>query len=202
MTSVFLITFFVGFGLTVISALMGALHVGGHADVGHGGHMDLGHGAHADVGHGAHVHADAGQGDQAAVSPINFQSLMAFLMGFGGIGYLVTVLGVTLFLVVLLLAIVGGVAASWLIYRFLRLLASGERPMADRSYVGIVGTLNASIRAGGTGEMVYTQNDTRQSLAARSVDGATIAQGEEVVVVRYEKGIAYVQLWHEFMAER
>jgi hypothetical protein len=37
------------------------------------------------------------------------------------------------------------------------------------------------------------QGGARKTLGARSEEGGTHPQGEEVVVVRYEKGIAYVK---------
>jgi hypothetical protein len=53
------------------------------------------------------------------------------------------------------------------------------------------------IRAGGTGEIVYSQEGTRRSAGARSDSGAPIPRGSEVVVTRYDRGIAYVRLWEE-----
>jgi hypothetical protein len=191
MTTLFLYTFFVGFSLTLISALLGAVHLGGQAGS-HGG--DLGHGAHAgDLGHG-----DGGaHGDTASVSPVNFQTLVAFLMGFGGMGYLIALLTPALLALALLLAIAGGIGTSWLIYHWLRFLVRGERPMEPTAYVGLVGRLTLGIREGGTGEIIYTVAGTRTVLAARSVEGTAIPKGEQVVVLRYEKGIAYVQPLHE-----
>jgi hypothetical protein len=43
---------------------------------------------------------------------------------------------------------------------------------------------------------------TRRVCGARSDDGAAVAKGAEVVVTRYEKGIAYVRLWSEMSEER
>jgi hypothetical protein len=54
------------------------------------------------------------------------------------------------------------------------------------------------IRAGGTGELIYSQEGTRRVAGARSEDGAAIPKGTEVVVTRYEKGIAYVRSWDKF----
>jgi hypothetical protein len=36
---------------------------------------------------------------------------------------------------------------------------------------------------------------------ARSDDGSAVAKGTEVVVTRYDKGIAYVRLWSEMAGE-
>jgi hypothetical protein len=57
------------------------------------------------------------------------------------------------------------------------------------------------IREGGTGEIIYSQAGTRRSCGARAEDGSAIAKGTEVVVTRYERGIAYVRLWTEMAGE-
>jgi len=209
MATVFLVLFLVGFGLTVTSAILGAVEAGsGHIHIGHvhvdGGHVDLGGHAHP-VGH-AHVgHVHAGHvdhpnvyGDTTAVSPVNFQTVVAFITGFGGVGYIATRLGWALYWLALPLAVVGGLLVSTLIFRFMLLLKRGERPMAPTNYEGLLGTLSAGIREGGTGEMVYLQNGSRQTAIARSHDGRAIAPGTEVIVLRYENGVAYVQPWQEF----
>jgi hypothetical protein len=49
--------------------------------------------------------------------------------------------------------------------------------------------------------MVYAQMGTRRVCGARSDDGSAIAKGTEVVVTRYDKGIAYVKLWSEMSGE-
>src|SRR6185437_10526258 len=59
--------------------------------------------------------------------------------------------------------------------------------------VGVLGKVTSSIRQGGTGEIVYTQGGTRHATGARSEDSSAIAKGSEVVVTRYEHGIAYVR---------
>ena len=50
-----------------------------------------------------------------------------------------------------------------------------------------------SIReGGGIGEILFTQTGARRSAAARSESGLSIPRGTEVVVLRYDRGIAYV----------
>ncbi len=72
---------------------------------------------------------------------------------------------------------------------------------ADFEMTGVLGSVTVPIRAGGTGEIVYSQQGTRRSAGARSEDAAAIPRGSEVVVTRYEKGIAYVRLWEELAGE-
>jgi len=71
----------------------------------------------------------------------------------------------------------------------------------DFQMVGAVGKINIAIRPGGTGEILYVQGGTRRSAGARSEDGKPLEKGAEVVVTRFEHGIAYVRLWEEFTKE-
>jgi hypothetical protein len=65
----------------------------------------------------------------------------------------------------------------------------------------VLGKLSVPIRERGTGELIYSQAGTRRVCGARSEDGSAIAKGTEVVVTRYEKGIAYVRLWSEMSGD-
>jgi hypothetical protein len=54
------------------------------------------------------------------------------------------------------------------------------------------------IRENGTGEIIFSLAGARRCSGARSDDGKGIEKGAEVVIERYEKGIAYVKRWEEF----
>jgi len=100
--------------------------------------------------------------------------------------------------------VVSGLIGGALIFFFLsRVLMSDEEFLdpADFEMVGVLGKLSMPIREGGTGELIYSQMGTRRVCGARSDDGSAIAKGTEVVVTRYEKGIAYVGLWSELSRE-
>ena len=43
--------------------------------------------------------------------------------------------------------------------------------------------------------MIYVRDGCRRSLPTRSEDAAEIKRGEEVVVTRFERGIAFVRTW-------
>ena len=45
--------------------------------------------------------------------------------------------------------------------------------------------------------MTFSQEGVRRSAAARSEDGADIPKGADVIVTRYDKGIAYVRRWED-----
>ena len=194
--SFYLVCFVVGFSLSVLALLGGAFHW----PVGHGSHwLHLpSHGAVA--GHGV---ADAA-GHGASISPFNFATLMAFLAWFGGMGYLLTGRAHIGQLLVLALALVSGVAGSAVVFGFLtKVLLKHERFLdaADFEMAGVLGRVTVFIRAGGTGEIVYSQAGTRRSAGARSENAGAIPRDSEVVVTRYEKGIAYVRLWEELANE-
>ena len=63
---------------------------------------------------------------------------------------------------------------------------------------GSVGSISVPIREQGTGEVIFSLGGVRRGAGARSDDGKAIEKGAEVVIERYEKGIAYVRRWDEF----
>jgi len=48
--------------------------------------------------------------------------------------------------------------------------------------------------------MIFVQQGRRSALPIRSEGGNPIPRGREVVVTRYEQGIAYVREWEELTA--
>jgi hypothetical protein len=180
---VYLICFIVGFGLSLISAFGGFVHM----PHGHHGHVHIGH---------AHGH-----GTGADISPFNFSTITAFLAWFGGVGYLLTKFsGIWLWLA-FVLAIAGGFIGASLVFLFLvKVLLVHDQPLnaADYDMVGVLGHLTSSIRQGGTGEMSFSQAGVRRSSAARTEDGTALERGVDVIVTRYDKGIAYVRRWDDF----
>ncbi len=67
----------------------------------------------------------------------------------------------------------------------------------DTEMTGVLARVSSPIREGGTGEIAYSQGGARRAAAARSDAGPAIARDVEVVVLRYERGIAYVRPWSE-----
>jgi hypothetical protein len=105
----------------------------------------------------------------------------------------------------LLFSVISGLVGGGVIFLFLtRVLMSEEENMdpADYEMVGVLGRVSVPIREGGTGEIIYSQVGTRRVCGARTEDGCAIAKGSEVVVERYDKGIAYVRLWSEMSGDQ
>jgi hypothetical protein len=184
----YLVCFLVGLGLSALALLAGS------------GHLHL---PHLHLPHGMHVpHAGGGQAGQ--LPWFNFGTLSAFLAWFGGVGYLLERYSRLWFLAALALSTLTGLAAASAVFWFLaKVLFAHEAPLdpADYDMVGVLGHLSISIRQGGTGELIYSQEGTRRVAGARSEDGSAIGKGAEVMVTRYEKGIAYVKPWVDPLSE-
>jgi membrane protein implicated in regulation of membrane protease activity len=101
----------------------------------------------------------------------------------------------------LALAVLSGLAAGWLVFKFMARLTQGSESQlneADYRLEGSVGTISIPIRKAGTGEVIFSLGGVRRSFGARCDDGGAIEKGTEVVIERYDKGIAYVRRWDEF----
>ena len=203
--SFYLICFLVGLMLSVVSLLGGMGHIGWHLHVPHAPHLPT-HIPHG-VPHAGAVQGMARGGAQGGVAVPwwNAFSIMVFLCWFGAGGYLLTRHGSFVASVVLLLAVICGVAGGAIVFLFLtRVLLPHERELTadETAVVGVVGRVSSPIRALGVGEVVYEQMGARRSTPARSEDGTPMQKEEEVFVARYEKGVAYVRRWEEVLEEQ
>jgi hypothetical protein len=149
----------------------------------------------------AHAHHGAAHGG-SHISWFNASTVLAFLAWFGGVGYLMAKYSHVETFLVVGVATLAGVFAGWVMLRFLlKLVGSSAAPLReeDRRVVGALGTVSMSIRENGTGEIIFPLGGGRRCSGARSEDGKPIEKGAEVVIARYEKGIAYVKRWDEFV---
>lgn len=187
--------FVAGLLLSLVSLVGGMGHISWHF------HPPYVPGA-AHIPHGMTHGAHAGGGVRGSVTVPwwNAFSIMVFLCWFGASGYLLTRYGSFVTSVVFGLAALCGLIGGALIFWFLtKVLLPHERELTaeETAVAGAVGRVSAAIRAGGTGEVLYEQLGARRSVAARSETGEAIAAGEEVFVMRYEHGVAYVRRWEE-----
>lgn len=176
--SVYLICFFAGLLLAAIAFLAGTLHL-------------------------PHLHAHHAGGPAchgATLSKFNFATLASFLVWFGGAGYLMERYSPVWGLLALALAALAGLAGASLVFWILAKLVLVQEHVldpADYDMLGTLGRVSSAIRAGGTGEMIFSQAGARKAVPIRSEDGCVIPKDVEVVVTRYEKGIAYVRRWED-----
>jgi hypothetical protein len=194
LTDLFTVCFAFGAATTVLNFVFGLgrhgspFHASPSSHLGHGGH--LGHLGHAGpVGH---------ESSTSEISPLNLTSILAFLTVFGAVGLVAQDgLGALLALVV---ATLSGLIAGWITFVFVvKFLLRGQTYLEDDLSTGTVATVSAAIGPGHVGEVRYTRHNVRRSDGARSVDGQSIAVGEEVVILSIDGGIATVQRWQEFI---
>ena len=187
----YLVCFFVGVTLSVLSFLGGGIHLSHF-------HVHVPH-VHVHVPHGG-AHAGAG-GDMPF---LNFGTITAFLAWFGGAGYLLTRYSSLVVAGVLMLAILAGLMGAMIVFWFVaKLLLKHDRELdpADYDRVGVLARISSPIREGGTGEIIFSQEGTRNTCGARSENGEGLPRGAEVIVTRYEHGIAYVRRFEELAEE-
>jgi membrane protein implicated in regulation of membrane protease activity len=212
LSAFFLFCTFFGLFFTLISFFLGASHgFGGH--IGHIGHVGhVGHvGGHAVGGHagGDHAatsgHQASGQSDNSGVSPFNLSTIMIFVTWFGAAGYILhryTGLWGGLILGIATAAgFIGGALMYIFIIRFL--YRATTPPLHERDYelAGHTATVTSTIYAGGLGEITYILHGYRRAESARSLNGQPIPRGTEVVILQYEKGVAYVQAVEEILKQ-
>jgi membrane protein implicated in regulation of membrane protease activity len=186
----YLFCFLLGFSLSVVSFLAGAIH------------LHLPFKWHFPV-HGGHHAASGGTKAGVYISWFNASSVLAFLAWFGGTGYLMTKYSSAVTILILGSAAFAGLAAGWLVFQFLlKLVGPQDEPLReqDRRVEGALAVVSMPIRANGTGEIIFPVGGVRRCSGARTEDGNAIEKGAEVVIERYEKGIAYVKRWDEFVA--
>lgn len=198
----FLVCFLVGVTLSVLSFIGGTWHLPHfHMHIPHlplpQGHVAMPNGAagagHAPVAHGS-----------ADMPFLNFATFTAFLAWFGGTGYLLMRYSTLVVSLVLVISTIVGLFGAAIVFLFIaKLLLKHDRELdpADYERVGVLARVISSIREGGTGEIIFSQEGTRHTCGARSDTGEALARETEVIITRYEKGIAYVRRWDE-MAEK
>jgi hypothetical protein len=192
----YLLCFIVGFALSALSFVAGAVHIHLPFKM----HLPF-HGAHHAGGAGGMRGSLKGGSD---ISWLNASTLLAFLAWFGGTGYLLTRHSHLFALMILGISTVVGMIAGWMIFRFMvKLMQAADAPLSndDHRIEGSLGTISMSIRENGTGEIIFSLAGVRRCAGARTEDGRPIERGVEVVIERYDQGIAYVKRWEEFSNE-
>lgn len=156
--------------------------------------------------HSTHVSPHSAETHNASLfSFVNPTSVVLFLLGFGFFGYVFHNTGHFVLAVTLPLALIAGIVLTGLLLSLLgRIFGDSEgatiQDVSDRT--GLLGKVSVTIPEGGLGEILYTSpGGMHKSIPARSIDGRRIERGQEIVVVQYERGIAEVNTWDDFINE-
>ncbi len=187
----YLICFLIGMSLSVLAFVGGSFHLP-HLHL----HLHLPH------GHALPTHPGMAPSalNRAGMPHINFATVTAFLTWFGAAGYLLTLYSTFVVAIVLGFSILAGWAGATIIFWFVvKFLLAHERELdpADYNRIGVLARVTSPIGAAGTGEITFSQAGSRNTCGARNETGKPLARGAEVVIIRYEHGIAYVRPWDE-----
>ncbi|SED11149.1 NfeD family protein [Paenibacillus sp. GP183] len=173
MLTLYIISFWVGLILTLITSFFG----------GHGGHhLNVHLGNHSTDFHAGH-------------SPLNLSTILAFLTGFGGMGYILLNNSFIGGILIIFIATITGFIIAALLFIFLsKVLLRDESVMKEMDYqlAGTLGTISIPVQIESIGEMKFILNGTTRSIGVKEQDGQIIPKGTKVVILKIEKGIAVV----------
>jgi membrane protein implicated in regulation of membrane protease activity len=217
LTSVYLGCFIFGLIFTVASFLLGGLDhfsVGGHGDLGGDANVHLGHAGDPHLDTAGHAHAPAHAHIHSTNEPhthtdhpqvksyketlgwFNFSALVVFLTWFGGAGFIFKSLQVMDWFT-MVLALLSGVVGYMAVMLFLsKVLVSSQTPVMrqeDYDLTGTVGRVTSTIFENGTGEVIFSKHGTRRAVSARTTDGKALPRESQVVILRFENGVALVE---------
>ena len=194
---IYIIFLAVGFILSLFSLGFG----------GHGGHMS--HVGNAHLGHNYSIGHSSNTGMHQTgntnnsvytVSILNIQAVFAFLLGFGAGG----LIGFQVFhidLLTLPFALAGGVLFWWVVRAILKVMLKNQTAfldLKDADAVGVTAIVTTRISKDSIGEVIYPLQGTNRISRAKALDGGQINKGENVVIVKVERGVAYVMLVDTF----
>jgi membrane protein implicated in regulation of membrane protease activity len=145
-----------------------------------------------------HAHAD-----DAGPLPVSPGAFLVFLSWLGGVSFVLRRAADWPLFAALPVAALLGIGVAALVQRAVRKLSSADGSVLKPEHYrlpGTIGRVSSSIRAGGTGEVIYEQAGVRQVVAARAPGAPELQRGTEVVVLSVDNGIATVQVLDEFWA--
>ncbi len=153
----------------------------------------------------ADLHADSGaDGDGLLHGVLNVSTVLGFLTWFGGVAYLFRNGAGWAAALSLGMGVIGGLAGAAIIAWFLRTIARSETGTLDpREFnrVGVLARVTSGIRPGGVGEIVFEQAGSRIVTSARNELPVAVQKGTEVVILRFERGMAIVAPFDDLLSD-
>jgi membrane protein implicated in regulation of membrane protease activity len=143
-----------------------------------------------------HAHAD-----DAGPLPVSPGAFLVFLSWLGGVGFVLRRAADWPLIAALPVAALLGIGVASVVQRALKKLSNPEGSVLKPEQYRLPGTLgrvSSSIRAGGTGEVIYEQGGVRQVVAARASGAEELPRGTEVIVLSVDRGIATVEVFDPF----
>jgi hypothetical protein len=146
---------------------------------------------------GGDIHVDAsGHLDAGHAHPVSGPVVATFVTGFGAGGIVAEYVLRWGLVPGLLLATGAGLVLAGAAFATLELIFRQTQAGSEFDSHGLAdreAEVTTSIPASGTGEIAYLIKGQRETLAARSIDGAAIPRGHVVVIERVTGSIAHVR---------
>lgn len=184
---VYLVSFFLGLGFSIISGLLSGVF-SGHAEV--AGDVDVS-GGHIDAGGHPVAH-----GESVPLSPVSPVTIAMFIATFGGTGIILKKYFMLPAIAHIPLAAVSGIVVAGLVfymfYKIMSVTVASSAPRADEA-VGVEAEIITSIPAEGVGEIAYVLRESRFTSPARTADGKELPSRMRVRVVKIVGGTCYVE---------
>ena len=150
------------------------------------GHF-FGHGGHV-AGSGGHVEAGADNSDAPGISIFSPTIIASFITAFGGFGLIFTQFPKTSNAAISApLSLLGGLAVAGVMLVFLRSVFSHTQSSSESHVARLAGSeanVITPIPENGVGEIAYVVGGTRYSAPARTENGAAVANGKTVKIIR------------------
>ena len=159
------------------------------------GHF-FGHGGHVE-GSGGHVEAGADSSDAPGISIFSPTIIASFITAFGGFGLIFTQFHRTSNAAISApLSLLGGLAVAGVLMVFLRYVFGHTQSSSESRVARLIGAeanVITPIPENGVGEIAYVVGDTRYTAPARGENGAALANGKTVKIIRIVGSQFYVQ---------
>jgi len=139
--------------------------------------------------------------DDAGPLHASMGAILVFLTWLGGVGYLLRRAANLPLLVALPIAALLGIGIAAVVQMAVRKLSNPAGSVLEPEQYrlpGTIGRVSSTIRAGGTGEVIYEQGGVRQVMAARASGEVALPRGTEVILLRVDHGIATVEVFDPF----
>ena len=132
-----------------------------------------------------------GHADDAGLLPASLGAFLVFLSWLGGVGFVLRRAADWPLIAALPVAALLGIGVAAVVQRAVSKLSNPAGSVLEPEQYRLPGTLgrvSSSIRAGGTGEVIYEQGGVRHVVAARASGAQALPRGTEVVVLSVDRG--------------
>jgi Ca2+/Na+ antiporter len=134
---------------------------------------------------------------------LSMAGLLVFLVWFGGAGFVFLSVNINEILAFLLAVVCGGVGYVAVVLVMNQALIEPDAIAHEHEseFTGTIGRVCQPILASTNGEIVFSKDGVLRVLPARSQSGSQLGLDTQVVILRIEHGVAYVEDVNQVLAQ-